>query len=147
MKISTRGRYGLKAMIDLTVESIDGKCVCLKSIAERQGIPENYLEQLIALLKKAGLVKSLRGAQGGYILGRSPKDITAGDILRVLEGSLSPVDCVESGEAACGTGNCGTCATKAVWGKIYESLNDVVDAITLEDLARDSNMKGDFVHE
>lgn len=143
MKISTRGRYGLKAMIDLDMESVSGKCVNLKSIAERQGIPENYLEQIIAILKKSGFVKSIRGAQGGYILNRPSSEITVGDILRALEGSLSPVNCVESGDAACGTGDCETCSTKSVWGKIYESLNDVVDSITLEDLVRDNRMKGE----
>ncbi|MDR2903807.1 MAG: Rrf2 family transcriptional regulator [Clostridiales bacterium] len=147
MKISTRGRYGLKAMIDLDIESGGGKCICLKSIAERQGIPENYLEQIIAILKKAGFVKSIRGAQGGYILNKPSNEITVGDILRALEGSLSPVNCVESGDAACGTGDCGTCPTKSVWGKIYNSLNDVVDSITLEDLARDSRAKGEQVNE
>lgn len=146
MKISTRGRYGLKAMIDLDTESIGGKCVCLKSIAERQGIPENYLEQIIAILKKSGFVKSIRGAQGGYILNKPSADITVGDILRALEGSLSPVNCVESGDAACGTGDCDTCATKSVWGRIYESLNGVVDSITLEDLVRDNRLKGENIN-
>ena len=84
MKISTRGRYGIKAMVDLAMNSKDDKCISLKSIAQRQGIPENYLEQLMAVLKKAEVVKSVRGAQGGYILNKNPEDISVGDLLKIL---------------------------------------------------------------
>lgn len=137
MKVTTKGRYGLKAMIDIATGSRDGKCVSLKSISLRQGISESYLEQLISQLKRAGLVRSVRGAQGGYLLGRGAGEISVGDILRVLEGSLSPVECIESGDAACGSGNCDCCSTKSVWGRMYNSLNSVVDAISLEELAND----------
>lgn len=135
MKLSTKGRYGLKAMIDLAVHSTDGQVV-LKSIAERQGISENYLEQLFALLKKAKLVKSIRGSQGGYILARETEKITVGDILRALEGSLAPVDCVLEDKNS-GCSRSGECVTRSVWKKIYDKINEAVDSITLSDLTED----------
>ena len=92
MKLSTKGRYGLRAMIDLARYS-EEEPVSISSIAARQDISERYLEQLVGLLKKAGLVRSIRGATGGYILARSAADISVGDILRALEGSLEPVKC------------------------------------------------------
>lgn len=134
MKISTKGRYGLRAMIDLAANGTD-KLVTLKSIAERQSLSEPYLEQLIAPLKKAGLVRSTRGAFGGYALTRAPDAITVGDVLRVLEGDMMPVDC--ESENACAAGACDNCVTKSVWGKMYDSMNDVIDNITLSELASD----------
>ena len=136
MKISTRGRYGLRAMADLAAVCEEGKCVNLKSIAERQGISEHYLEQLVLPLKKAGIVESVRGAQGGYRLSRCASAITVGDILRALEGSLAPVDCIAEGEGSCGNAGCQNCVTKQVWGQIFNSLNNVVDSISLADLVK-----------
>ncbi len=139
MKISTKGRYGLKAMIDIAVFAND-KCICLKNIAERQGISENYLEQIIAVLKKTGYVKSIRGTQGGYALNVDPAKITVGDILRTMEGTLAPVDCVlEKDATVCG--NCGSCVTRSVWERVFNSINDVVDSITLSELADDYKLK------
>ncbi len=136
MKVSTKGRYGLKAMIYIAANSVDG-CVSLRSISESEGISENYLEQLIAQLKKNKLVKSIRGAYGGYVLGKDVQEISVGDILRALEGSLSPVDCVDESskkDCTCGS-NCGSeCITKEVWQKIDKSITDTVDAISLESL-------------
>lgn len=135
MKLSTKGRYGLNAMLDLAVHNFEGQVV-LKSIAERQGISENYLEQLFVSLKKQKLVKSIRGSQGGYTLGDSPQNITVGDILRALEGSLAPVVCVdESQPAGCSKFDC--CVTRGVWLKIRDSINGVIDSITLQDLMDD----------
>ena len=137
MKISTRGRYGLKALVDLAAQE-DSKCITLKSIAERQGISEHYLEQLIAHLKKAGLVQSVRGAQGGYHLKVPASEISVGDVLRVMEGSLYPVECVLDPETgSCGAANCTTCATKTVWERMYRGMNDVMDSITLQNLVDD----------
>ncbi len=138
MKISTRGRYGLRAMVDIAYYGTD-KCVSLHSISDRQGISESYLEQLMLPLKKAGFVKSVRGSQGGYSLNRDPKDISVGELLTLLEGSMSPVDCVVEGNhsSSCGDSNCGTCVTKPVWEKIYESVNDVLSSISLYDLVND----------
>lgn len=135
MKISTRGRYGLKAMVDLAVHSESADCISLKSIAQRQAISEHYLEQLFAVLKKADFVKSVRGAQGGYILNKSPADISVGDLLRTLEGTLDVADCV-SGKASSGCKNadCLKCVTKSVWEKISYSITEAVDSITLSEL-------------
>ena len=130
MKLSTRGRYGLRAVTDLAVHSKDGP-VSISSIAERQELSEGYLEQLIAKLKKAGIVKSIRGSGGGYELARLPKDISAGDILRALEGDMKVVDCPESKEACA---NYDACVTKYVWRRINDSINTAVDAMTLEEI-------------
>ncbi len=132
MKLSTKGRYGVKAMIDLAVHAQEGRVV-LKEIAQRQNISEHYLEQIMSLLRKAGLVKSIRGAYGGYILANEPKNITVGKILRALEGSLAPVDCVTGDEAF----ECDEemkCVAKGIWLQIWDSVNQVVDSITLEQL-------------
>lgn len=138
MRISTRGRYGLKAMIDLAVNSENESCVCLKSIAERQNISENYLEQLMAALKKADFVKSIRGAQGGYILNKNPNNISVGDLLRVLEGSINVVDCESNRKnESCTTESCSKCVTKTVWEKINDSIAEAADSITLAELVSD----------
>ncbi|MDA3845981.1 MAG: Rrf2 family transcriptional regulator [Vallitaleaceae bacterium] len=132
MKLSTKGRYGLRAMIDIGMFSTEEK-VSIKSIAERQHISENYLEQLIALLKKAKLVTSSRGARGGYSLSRASDKISLGEILRALEGDLNPVDCVTNNkDNVCEDSD--SCATKFVWKKISDSINEVVNNITLKDL-------------
>jgi Rrf2 family protein len=141
MKLSTKGRYGLKAMLDLAVHSSEGQ-IALKSIAERQGLSENYLEQLFSVLKKSKLVKSIRGSQGGYMLAADADKITVGMILRALEGSLAPVDCVlESDPSSCERSDC--CVTKIIWEKIRDSINNVIDSVTLKDLLDEySKLKG-----
>lgn len=132
MKISTRSRYGLRALVDLASHNRD--CANIKGIAERQGLSEFYLEQIFSTLKKAGIIDSIRGAKGGYFLKVPPEDISIGDVLRVLEGSLSPVPCIENDDNTCGSSNCEDCSTKEVWKKIYQSINDAVDDMTLQDL-------------
>ncbi|MEZ0537989.1 Rrf2 family transcriptional regulator [Caldicellulosiruptoraceae bacterium PP1] len=135
MKLSTKGRYGVRAMFDLALHYQEG-LISLKSIAERQDISEHYLEQLIAILKKAGLVKSSRGAQGGYTLSKEPSKITIGEILRVLEGSLSPSECIDDDMKV----NCPRaemCVTKKVWEKVKDAVANVVDNITLGELVED----------
>lgn len=136
MKITTKGRYGLRALIDLAKYS-EIEPVSINSIATRQGISERYLEQLMTLLKKAGIIKSIRGAGGGYVLAREMSDISVGDILRALEGSLESVECAafsqdDSCEAA------GGCVTKYVWQKINESINRTVNEISLKQLVEES---------
>ncbi|MDR1558465.1 MAG: Rrf2 family transcriptional regulator [Clostridiales bacterium] len=134
MKISTRGRYGLRAVIDLA--SHDGECVSAGSIASRQGIPEHYLEHLLARMNKAGFVKSVRGLYGGYRLNRPAEQITVGEVLRALEGSMYPVECLSDTDAgSCGSGGCAGCVTKPVWEKLYDSINEVLESYTLSDLA------------
>jgi Rrf2 family cysteine metabolism transcriptional repressor len=136
MRLSTKGRYGLKAMLDLAVHSAEGQ-VTLNSIAERQGLSVSYLEQLFAALKKARLIKSVRGPQGGYLLANSPDDISVGDILRALEGSLAPTDCVSEGHDAGLCVSSGRCVTRSVWERIRDGINNVIDNITLQELIDD----------
>ncbi|MDR3288085.1 MAG: Rrf2 family transcriptional regulator [Peptococcaceae bacterium] len=135
MKLSTKGQYGVRAMMDLAQHTGEGP-ISLKSVAKRQAISEPYLEQLISSLRKAGLVKSVRGVQGGYTLGREPDEIRIGDIIRVLEGPIAPVHCVsERDPAECNQLH--TCMTRPVWEKVRDSIAGVVDAITLADLIKD----------
>lgn len=137
MKLSTKGRYGLRAALDLALHA-EEEAVALSQVADRQGISINYLEQLIAKLKKAGIVNSIRGAQGGYILARSADRISVGEILRALEGDLTPVDCSEiiNGNTSCS--NSDQCVTKYVWKRISDSINDAVDGIMLSELVLES---------
>ncbi|MBR1820588.1 MAG: Rrf2 family transcriptional regulator [Clostridia bacterium] len=135
MKLSTRGRYGIHAMYDLALNA-NGGPQSIKAIAEREGIPEAYLEQLIAVLKREGLVTSTRGAQGGYVLARQPEEITVGDVLRALEGGLNLVECLDE-EDACGK-SC-ACPSRIVWLKMRNGLNAIVDGITLRDMIDDYN--------
>ena len=130
MKLSTRGRYGIHAMYDLA-KNYNAGPQPIKAIAERQTIPEAYLEQLFASLKREKLVNSVRGAQGGYTLARPPAEITVGDVLRTLEGGLNLVDCLEE-EDTCGK-SC-ACPSRFVWMKIRDGLNAIVDGITLQDM-------------
>lgn len=130
MKISTKGRYGLRAMVDLAQKSVSDH-VPLKSIAENQNISEGYLEHVFSTLKKAGLVKSIKGPQGGYILASEPSSITVGDVLRVLEGDLTLVDDSSNSD---GNNPVERCIKLNVWDKIDQCINSIVDEITLEDL-------------
>mgnify|MGYP000996681770 CR=1 FL=1 len=135
MKLSTKGRYGLRAMIDLSINA-KGQQVALYSIAERQNISVSYLEQVFSLLRKSGLVNSIKGAQGGYFLADDPSDITVGRILRALEGDLSIVD--ESNEDfEQDKKSIEYCLKINVWDKINESINKVVDTMTLQDLVEE----------
>ncbi|TZE83496.1 RrF2 family transcriptional regulator [Calorimonas adulescens] len=135
MRLSTKGQYGLRAMFELAINYGEGP-LSLKTIADRQYISEHYLEQLIATLRKAGLVSSTRGAQGGYVLSRSPEEITVGQVIRVLEGPLAPVECViDDEENVCDRS--GYCPTRIVWKKVRDSINQVVDSITLQDMVDD----------
>lgn len=131
MKISTKGRYALRLMLDLAMNE-DGSVVRIKDIAARQGISDKYLEQIISILNKAGYVRSMRGPQGGYCLKKKPQEYTVGMILRLTEGSLAPVPCVEEDALECEREEC--CATVEVWKKLNLAVNDVVENITLADL-------------
>lgn len=131
MKISTKGRYALRLMIDLAVNS-SGNPVSLKDVAKRQGISDKYLEQIISVLNKAGYVRSVRGAQGGYLLKSDPETYTVGMILRQTEGSLAPVSCIEDDEIICDRQE--QCVTSIVYKKINDAISNVVDNITLQDL-------------
>nr|WP_207751371.1 Rrf2 family transcriptional regulator [Mediterraneibacter glycyrrhizinilyticus] len=138
--MSTKGRYGLRALIDLAVHSQGGTPVSIMSISARQDLSERYLEQLMAMLKKAGIVRSIRGAGGGYVLARDTRDISVGDVLRALEGKLDPVDCAgldPGGECRAAD----SCVTKYVWKRINESINRTVDEIRLDQLVAESRKK------
>jgi len=139
MKISTKGRYGLKAVVDIAyvMQKHSEKCVSIKSIAERQGISENYLEQIVSPLKKARIVNSIRGANGGYYLAKPAEELTAGEVLRILEGPLVPVDCVIDGTNVCGQVDCDLCVMKSAWHKITDKISEVIDSITIAELAQD----------
>lgn len=142
MKISTKGRYALRLMIDLAINNGE-KPTSIKEIAKRQNISDKYLEQIISVLNSAGFVRSIRGAQGGYILRKAPTEYTVGMILRLTEGSLAPVACVEEDALPCDREE--TCATIVVWRKLNDAINGVVDHITLADLvAWQNNNEGNY---
>jgi len=137
MKISTKGRYGVRAMYELALRS-GGEVVITKVIAEQQGISEKYLEQILTPLRKAGLVRSVRGAQGGYQLARAPETITVGDIVRVLEGPIQPVECVsDTGVDGQACVRSAVCPARRVWQKIGDCAAQVLDSVTLADLVND----------
>lgn len=131
MKISTKGRYALRLMLDLALNN-NGEPVRIKDIAARQEISDKYLEQIISTLNKAGYVKSIRGPQGGYLLTRDPEKYTVGMILRLTEGSLAPVACLEDEVNSCPRQD--SCATLRLWQMLDEAISDVVDKVTLADL-------------
>lgn len=142
-KISTKGRYALRLMLDLALHD-NGEFIPLKAVAKRQLISDKYLEQIITQLSRAGYVTSARGAQGGYKLAKSTSEYTVGDILRTTEGSLAPVSCLD-GEENCAFRK--DCVTLEVWTKIEAAVNNVVDNITLADLVKRYQQKhgGDYV--
>lgn len=137
MKLTTRGRYGLRALIDLAVHEEEG-AVSTQSIAQRQQISESYLEQLIRSMKKAGLVDSVRGAGGGYHLARPASEISVGDILRALEGNIDAVSCPALGDMKAGCAGADWCVTKYVWKRINDAISDAVDSIMLDQLVAES---------
>ena len=129
MKISTKGRYALRVMLDLAVNNT-GEYIALKDVASRQGITVKYLEQVINLLKKAGYVISYRGNNGGYKLAKAPSEYKVGDILRVAEGSLAPVACLDSGTVVCDRAS--ICPTLKFWIGLDKAVSDYVDSYTLQ---------------
>lgn len=138
MKISTKGRYALRLMIDIAAHDGEG-FVSLKDVAERQQISAKYLEQIVGTLSKAGLLRSGRGPQGGYQLAREPETYSVGSILRLTEGNLSPVACQDDPENRCQ--RCGECATLDFWAGLYATVNDYVDRFTLADLVQEQERK------
>lgn len=131
MRISTKGRYALRLMLDIAMNTAE-KPASIKDIAKRQEISDKYLEQIISVLNGAGFVKSVRGPQGGYLLRKRPEEYTVGSILRLTEGSLSPTSCVEDEEISCDRAE--KCVTVRIWKRMNDAINDVVDNITLADM-------------
>lgn len=137
MKLSTKGRYGVAAVYELALHYGEGP-ISLKSIAANQGISEHYLEQLICTLRNAGFVTSVRGAQGGYILAKNPAHITVGDIITTMEGPIALVDCLltdASDNSYCEKAS--ACVTRGVWAKVCDSINGVLNSISLADLCQE----------
>ena len=135
MKLSTKGRYGVKAMIDIALEYGKGR-LSVNQLAEKQGISVAYLEQLIAALKKAGLVEAARGASGGYTLTRPPEEICVGEVLRALEGTTAILDCVSVDENAECSNAC-YCSARPLWIKLQQRIDEVLNTTTIKEMADD----------
>ena len=133
MKISTKGRYALRMMLDLAEHREQG-LVSLKEIAARQDISKKYLEQIVAVLNRPDFLKTNRGYQGGYRLAKTPDQYTVGDILRLTEGGLAPVACLEEGAPPCGRAS--RCRTLPVWNRLGQLIGDYLDSVTLRDLLK-----------
>ena len=131
MKISTKGRYALRLMLDLAEHQNEG-FVALKDVAERQGISKKYLEKIVPLLNKSKVLRTTRGYQGGYMLAKSPEHYTVGDVLRITEGSLAPVSCLDDDVNLCDRAD--TCMTLGVWQGLYKAVTEYLDSITLQDI-------------
>lgn len=142
MKISTKGRYALRMLFDLAMHESEG-FVALKDIAERQSISKKYLEQIVPLLNKSGMLKTNRGYQGGYMLSKPASDYTVGDVLRITEGSLCPVSCLQYSPNDCP--RAAECSTLFVWEGLYKAITDYLDGITLQDIVDKAPSAGNFV--
>ncbi len=140
MKVSTRGEYGVRAMVALARHYGDGP-LSITEIAKESSVPPAYLEQLIAPLRRAGLVESKRGAHGGYLLGRSPAEVRVGDVYRVMEGPVAPMDCVSEDEADQTCPLIDGCETRPVWLKVRDSIIEALDSTTLADLIETSSKR------
>ncbi|MBR6101751.1 MAG: Rrf2 family transcriptional regulator [Ruminococcus sp.] len=141
MKISTKGRYALRMMIDLGEHQGDGY-IALKDIAERQNISKKYLEQIVPVFTRSDLLRTNRGFQGGYRLSRRPDQYTVGEILRLTEGSLVPVTCLEHEPIECDRAE--TCVTLPMWRGLAKVINEYLDSITLQDLLDNGSDGGDY---
>ncbi len=140
MKLSAKGQYGVRAMVVLALNYRAGP-MPIKEIAARENISSQYLEQIFLELRRADLISSVRGARGGYILARDPQEIKIGDIVRVLEGPIAPVDCVlEGSEEVCE--RTGDCLTRGVWEKLRDRITEVLDDISLEDMISTRKVSG-----
>ena len=143
MKISTKGRYALRLMVDLA-EHRDNGFIALKDVAKRQNISKKYLEQIVPVLNGAGLLATNRGNRGGYRLAKEPKEYTVGDILRITEGSIAPVSCLDSEVNLCERKN--FCQTLYVWEGLYKVVNEYLDGITVQDIVdKIGNTTADYI--
>ena len=143
MKISTKGRYALRLMVDLA-EHKDNGFIALKDVAKRQNISKKYLEQIVPVLNGAGLLATNRGNRGGYKLAKEPKEYTVGDILRITEGSIAPVSCLDSEVNLCERKN--FCQTLYVWEGLYKVVNEYLDGITVQDIVdKIGNTTADYI--
>ncbi len=132
MRLSTKGRYGLKAMYELAIFHEQNTPMPIKTIAQKTGLSDQYLEQIFSALKKAKLITSVRGAQGGYFLAKKPEEISVGDVIRCLDGPIEPAVCVSEDENhSCEANDCGT---RFVWRKLKDSIDECLDSISLQDM-------------
>ncbi|MCH5185711.1 MAG: RrF2 family transcriptional regulator [Oscillospiraceae bacterium] len=138
MKISTKGRYALRMMVDIAMNG-ENDNVSIKDVAQRNNISIKYLEQIVNLLSKRGFLKSTRGPQGGYRLSKPPEQYTIGDILRITEGNMAPVSCLEDDENMCE--RAGKCETLWIWEEFYHVINEFMDSVTLEDIVKKAKEK------
>lgn len=142
MKISTKGRYALRMLYDLALHQEDG-FISLKDIAERQNISKKYLEQIVPLMNKSGILRTNRGNKGGYSLAKNTAEITVGDVIRAAEGSLAPVSCLDFEPNECP--RVGECATLYVWEGLYKTVTQYLDSITLKDIVdHNATAVGDY---
>jgi Rrf2 family protein len=135
MKLSTQSRYGVRAIFDIAFHS-EGSEAQVKDISRRQGISARYLEQIFQKLKKGGVLGSRRGPSGGYILNRKPEQITVGEIVRITEGQLDPVRCLDPEDSKRPCSRSGACVTQVVWNEAGKRLKDYFDSLTVGDLCR-----------
>ena len=144
MKVSTKSRYGVAAMVDIAQQFGNGP-VALRSVAQRQQVSEHYLEQLMSPLRNAGFVRSVRGAQGGYVLAKDPTTITVGDIVRAMEGPIAPVDCLlaEKGRDNPYCDKTNACIRRNIWLKMGESITEALDSISLASLCAEAQQVED----
>ncbi|MCD7769052.1 MAG: RrF2 family transcriptional regulator [Oscillospiraceae bacterium] len=136
MRVSTKGRYALRTMVDLAQHSDTG-LVTLKDVAARQELSQKYLEQIVTVMSRAGFVKGIRGPQGGYRLAREPREYNLAEILRLVEGSLAPVECLDESPNQCE--RCASCSTVEMWDGLYKVITDYLEGITLQDLLDRAN--------
>jgi Rrf2 family protein len=141
MKLSTRGRYGVRAVFDLAYHG-NGKPEQIRRIADRQEIPVRYLEQILQRLRRAGIIRTQRGARGGYFLGRHPSQITVADVVRVTDGPWNLVSCREKGRGKAMCHRAPHCVTKPVWDEAARRLGEYLDSVTIESLCADAQDRG-----
>jgi Rrf2 family transcriptional regulator, iron-sulfur cluster assembly transcription factor len=141
MKLSTQSRYGVRAIFDIAYHS-EGLETQVKDISRRQGISQRYLEQIFQKLRKAGIIGSKRGPSGGYFLSKKPEDITVGEIIRVTEGGINPVLCINSEDSTKSCERSGECVTQIIWDEAGKRLKDYFDSVTIRDLCRLANEMG-----
>lgn len=138
MKLSTKSTYGLRAILDIALDN-KNSAVSIMDISKREDISVSYLEQLLNRLRREGLVRSVRGPKGGYLLSKKPDKITIGDVVRILEGDISPVYCItprKDSKNICDRSK--SCATKVVWGKLAKAMSDCLESMTIEDLCTEA---------
>jgi Rrf2 family protein len=141
MRLSTQSRYGVRAIFDIAYHS-EGLGTQVKDISRRQGISQRYLEQIFQKLKKAGIVGSKRGPTGGYFLGKKPENITLGEVIRITEGGINPVRCVNAEDSRQPCERSGECVTQIVWNEAGKRLGDYFDSVTVKDLCKLANEMG-----